>query len=87
MNRKSTDPLFQHLEKRCPELKYRVRMRAGRQPPSPEPLWEDILAGASSVPESVFKHLEESVAKDDVANIQFTSGTTGAPKAAMLTHL
>ncbi|KAJ5406011.1 hypothetical protein N7465_007295 [Penicillium sp. CMV-2018d] len=29
---------------------------------------------------------ERKVAREDVVNLQFTSGTTGSPKAAMLTH-
>lgn len=31
--------------------------------------------------------LMESNTADDICNLQFTSGTTGTPKAAMLTHL
>ncbi|KAF7595589.1 hypothetical protein BBP40_005625 [Aspergillus hancockii] len=34
----------------------------------------------------VLKKAENKVYPEDVLNLQFTSGTTGAPKAAMLTH-
>ncbi|KAJ5385960.1 acetyl-CoA synthetase-like protein [Penicillium cosmopolitanum] len=36
--------------------------------------------------DSVLKRAESLVRPDDVLNLQFTSGTTGSPKAAMLTH-
>ncbi|EYE95809.1 acetyl-CoA synthetase-like protein [Aspergillus ruber CBS 135680] len=35
----------------------------------------------------VLKRAENNVTPDDVLNLQFTSGTTGSPKAAMLTHV
>lgn len=37
--------------------------------------------------ESALKRAESAVQSTDVLNLQFTSGTTGAPKAAMLTHV
>ncbi|KAJ0423053.1 acetyl-CoA synthetase-like protein [Aspergillus carlsbadensis] len=36
---------------------------------------------------AVLKRAERKVRPDDVLNLQFTSGTTGSPKAAMLTHV
>ena len=42
---------------------------------------------AGSVIESTLMLAEAKVQPTDVLNLQFTSGTTGAPKAAMLTHM
>ncbi|KAJ5344788.1 hypothetical protein N7452_002792 [Penicillium brevicompactum] len=35
---------------------------------------------------ATLERAERKVTRDDVVNLQFTSGTTGSPKAAMLTH-
>ena len=87
VNHESTDPLFRHLHKHTPKLKYPIRMRAPSTSTAPDLTYEDILAGGRPVPADELRQAESVVEKDDVANIQFTSGTTGAPKAAMLTHL
>ncbi|HTQ56488.1 MAG TPA: AMP-binding protein [Bryobacteraceae bacterium] len=42
--------------------------------------WTAMLAGGADLPEP------EPANPHDVANIQYTSGTTGAPKGVMLTH-
>jgi fatty-acyl-CoA synthase len=42
--------------------------------------WESMVAGGVDLPE------REPAGPHDVVNIQYTSGTTGAPKGAMLTH-
>ncbi|MFG0283125.1 MAG: AMP-binding protein [Phycisphaerales bacterium JB039] len=48
--------------------------------------WADLLeAGAAAPTESVARRAE-SFDADDPVNIQFTSGTTGFPKAVVLTH-
>ncbi len=46
----------------------------------PDVSYEDLLAGeAASLPEAV-------VGEDDIAQLYYTSGTTGRPKGVMLTH-
>ncbi|CAP95844.1 hypothetical protein E8E15_010305 [Penicillium rubens] len=48
-----------------------------------------FTSGAQSVfmKDSMLLRAEKSVEPEDVLNLQFTSGTTGSPKAAMLSHI
>ena len=48
--------------------------------------WDDFLARAADVQPAVVAARAEAIAPDDVSTIIFTSGTTGAPKGAMLRH-
>jgi acyl-CoA synthetase (AMP-forming)/AMP-acid ligase II len=48
--------------------------------------YQDFLRGAETVARSQLQVAESKVKDDDVVNVQFTSGTTGLPKAALLTH-
>ncbi len=48
--------------------------------------WEDALARANMVPLEQIHRMAAAVDKDDVCNMQYTSGTTGFPKGVMLTH-
>lgn len=48
--------------------------------------WEDAIARADMVPVEELNRRAAAVDKDDVCNMQYTSGTTGFPKGVMLTH-
>ncbi len=48
--------------------------------------WEEALSRSSQVPQSEVTRMAAQVDKDDVCNMQYTSGTTGFPKGVMLTH-
>lgn len=47
---------------------------------------EDLLAKANQETISKVNEVESKISPEDITNIQFTSGTTGAPKASALTH-
>jgi fatty-acyl-CoA synthase len=48
--------------------------------------WDDLLDRAVLVSVETLRALQAGCQSNDVINIQYTSGTTGNPKGAMLTH-
>ncbi|MBP2636568.1 MAG: Long-chain-fatty-acid--CoA ligase [Firmicutes bacterium] len=48
--------------------------------------WDEAVAMADKVPIAEVYRRERAISKDDVCNMQYTSGTTGFPKGVMLSH-
>lgn len=48
--------------------------------------WDEAMAYAEKVPVEEVYRRAAAMSKDDVCNMQYTSGTTGFPKGVMLTH-
>ena len=49
-------------------------------------VWQDIIAAATKVSSEQLDAITAQLDRDDPINIQYTSGTTGFPKAVLLTH-
>ena len=48
--------------------------------------WDDFLALGDSIEDARYEQANAKVKPDDLATFVYTSGTTGPPKAVMLTH-
>jgi len=48
--------------------------------------WDDAMSLSSLIPENTIRDMQDTLDKDEVVNMQYTSGTTGFPKGVMLTH-
>ena len=48
--------------------------------------WDEVIALSEDVSQSRVEERMSAIHKDDVCNMQYTSGTTGFPKGVMLTH-
>ncbi|MEV8389339.1 MULTISPECIES: AMP-binding protein [unclassified Streptomyces] len=70
--------LVEEVRARCPEL--RSVHYIG------DPSWHELLAHAGDVTEHQLAAREATLSCDDPINIQYTSGTTGFPKGATLSH-
>jgi fatty-acyl-CoA synthase len=69
---------------RLPTLEYVIRMGSEKSPGMLN--FDEFLSDPSSAEMGALEKLGERLQFDDAINIQFTSGTTGTPKGATLSH-
>ncbi|ATB36933.1 acetoacetyl-CoA synthetase [Cystobacter fuscus] len=69
--------ILDEVRPRCPALRLALMLESD---------WEALCTGGDEVSEATLAEREASLQFDDPINIQYTSGTTGFPKGATLSH-
>ena len=69
-----------------PPVSAQASVVQSRKAPAGMWLWRDVIEAAGVVDAADLATRQSEIGVDDLTNIQYTSGTTGSPKGAMLTH-
>lgn len=77
------EPLALLESESLPELEKRILLRGED---ARAQTWDDFLAGGDNLNRDTVAERAASVAPDDIADMLFTSGTTGKPKGVLCTH-